>query len=267
MPRKDRQPKKGSESQDEIDVPRYWDSQASAAASLKIDVSIIREAKRSGSKAFRSGRVYSAPLLQYFEEKRAARARHKAGSLADVAQEEETKSFWDRQRSRLEYERAKFDFDLQKQKYILTADIQLAVGQMLAGLATAFRTFPTSAARWLVGLKDFWAIVEKLRSELDAVLTVVHQHQFLGPDAVMELADRPFDADTETLIAKWSPANRRRWVACVGERILSEFGRTALASLLQRALPPQSGETPATAAAETTTTKPSTEDKSDGPLA
>ncbi len=61
-------------------MPEYFDSQASAAASLGIDIDKIREAKRAGCKAFRSGRVYQTALLEWFEEKRAARlARNPAG--------------------------------------------------------------------------------------------------------------------------------------------------------------------------------------------
>jgi hypothetical protein len=37
----------------------YFDSQASAAAALKIDISELRKAKQEGCPAFRSGRVYS----------------------------------------------------------------------------------------------------------------------------------------------------------------------------------------------------------------
>jgi hypothetical protein len=50
--------------------PAYFDSQASAAASLGIDIYEIREAKRAGCKAFRSGRVYPEILLPWFERKR-----------------------------------------------------------------------------------------------------------------------------------------------------------------------------------------------------
>jgi len=43
--------------------PAYFDSQGSAAATLKIEISELREAKAEGCPAFRSGRVYTAPLL------------------------------------------------------------------------------------------------------------------------------------------------------------------------------------------------------------
>jgi len=48
----------------------YFDSQASAAAALKIDISELRKAKREGCPAFRSGRVYRAELLRWLGEKR-----------------------------------------------------------------------------------------------------------------------------------------------------------------------------------------------------
>jgi hypothetical protein len=43
----------------------YFDSQASAAAELKISIDEIRWAKRAGCPAFRSGRVYKKPLLKW----------------------------------------------------------------------------------------------------------------------------------------------------------------------------------------------------------
>lgn len=48
--------------------PAYFDSQAQAAAILNIDISELREAKAEGCPAFRSGRVYIAPLLAWFAE-------------------------------------------------------------------------------------------------------------------------------------------------------------------------------------------------------
>ncbi len=46
----------------------YFDSQASAAAILNIDLYKLRAAKRAGCPAFRSGRVYRQELLDWFEE-------------------------------------------------------------------------------------------------------------------------------------------------------------------------------------------------------
>ena len=56
--------------------PAYFDSQASAAAALKIDIEELRAAKREGCPAFRSGRVYRDELLSWLE----ARALQRNGS-------------------------------------------------------------------------------------------------------------------------------------------------------------------------------------------
>ena len=56
--------------------PAYFDSQASAGAALKIDIDDLREAKREGCPAFRSGRVYRDELLRWLE----TRALQKTGS-------------------------------------------------------------------------------------------------------------------------------------------------------------------------------------------
>jgi hypothetical protein len=50
--------------------PRYFDSQASAAAALGISIKKIRQAKAAGCPACRSGRVYGDELVAWFEEKR-----------------------------------------------------------------------------------------------------------------------------------------------------------------------------------------------------
>ena len=57
--------------------PAYFDSQAAAAAALKIDIDELREAKREGCPAFRSGRVYGKELVSWLE----TRALQNAGSV------------------------------------------------------------------------------------------------------------------------------------------------------------------------------------------
>ena len=55
--------------------PAYFDSMAAAAAVLGIDVEVLREAKRQGCPAFRSGRVYRDELLRWLREKHVQKRR------------------------------------------------------------------------------------------------------------------------------------------------------------------------------------------------
>jgi hypothetical protein len=48
-----------------MSAPEYFDSQAQAATALDVPIDELRAAKRSGCEAFRSGRVYRAPLLEW----------------------------------------------------------------------------------------------------------------------------------------------------------------------------------------------------------
>src|SRR6266480_4289327 len=80
------------------------------------------------------------------------------------------KSYWDRKKARLDYERTLFRFEVEKKKYVPLAEICGAVGQMLAGFRTAINMLPGSAARWLIGLKDFHLIKAKLQTEVDSAL-------------------------------------------------------------------------------------------------
>jgi hypothetical protein len=58
--------------------PAYFDSQASAAAALEMDICELRDAKRQGCPAFRSGRVYGDELLRWLQ----AEQLRKIGSAA-----------------------------------------------------------------------------------------------------------------------------------------------------------------------------------------
>ena len=64
-------------------LPPYFDSQRSAAATLGIDIFELRKAKAEGCPAFRSGRVYTAPLLAWLAEKRQRRAELAAAKTVD----------------------------------------------------------------------------------------------------------------------------------------------------------------------------------------
>jgi hypothetical protein len=58
--------------------PAYFDSQASAAAALEMDICELRDAKRQGCPAFRSGRVYGDELRRWLQ----AEQLRKIGSAA-----------------------------------------------------------------------------------------------------------------------------------------------------------------------------------------
>jgi hypothetical protein len=218
-------------------LPAYFDSQASAAATLKIDISELRQAKAEGCPAFRSGRVYTAPLLAWLAEKRRRRAELAAAKTADesdlgVVDNRETdaelpKSHWDRKKARLDYERALYKFEIEKEKYLPAAEIKVAVGQTLAGFRTALNMLPSSAARWLIGLRDFHAIKAKLQAEVDAVLGALGRCEYLGDIAPRIVARLFSDRD----------AQFRDELVRACEQVFQEIGRESLSDLLQRSLP------------------------------
>ena len=218
-------------------LPPYFDTQASAAATLKIDISELRQAKAEGCPAFRSGRVYTAPLLAWFAEKRQRRAELAAAKTADESDvglvdnserdAELPKSHWDRKKARLDYERALHKFEVEKEKYLPTDAIKAAVGQMLAGFRTALNMLPGSAARWLVGLRDFHDIKAKLEAEVDAVLGALGRCGYLGDIASRVVARLFSDRD----------AQFRDELVRACNQVFQEIGRESLSDLLQRSLP------------------------------
>jgi hypothetical protein len=234
--------------------PAYFDSQASAAATLKIDISELREAKAEGCPAFRSGRVYTALLLDWLAKKRERRADLAAAKTTDDTADqglvpgskkdgELPKSHWDGKKAQLDYERARYRFEVEKEKYVRLDEITVAVGQMLAAFRTALNMLPSNAARWLVGLRDFHQIKDKLESEVDTLLRVLNRCDYLKQEPLeMIVQSLPFDAETEALLEKVSCADENRvalreLIARVAVRALAEFGRSCLSDLLQRQLP------------------------------
>jgi hypothetical protein len=95
-----------------------------------------------------------------------------------------------------------------KRKYVQLDEICGAVGQMLAGFRTAINMLRGSAARWLVGLKDFHAIRSKLQSEIDGVLHSLGRCRYLEDlaPAVIDrlLKDRPrtYRDDVEKIVSQ-----------------------------------------------------------------
>jgi hypothetical protein len=243
-----------------LKLPAYFDSQTQAAAILKIDRSELREAKAQGCPAFRSGRVYTAPLLAWFAEERQRHAELAAAKTTDGVLNpdllddpekngELPKSHWDRKKAQLDYERALYRFEVEKEKYVELNEITMAVGQMLVGFRTALNMLPANAARWLVGLRDFHQIKDKLQSEVDAVLNSLGQCDYLKTDAAEVIAKSlPFDAETEELLGRITLLGQDRvalyeMIGRVVARAITEFGRSSLSDLLQRRLPSEGSST------------------------
>jgi len=131
------------------------------------------------------------------------------GSIGEAPEKETElpKSYWDRKKARVDYERTLFRFEVEKKRYVPLDEICGAVGQMLAGFRTAINMLPGSAARWLIGLKDFHAIKSKLESEVDDVLQSLGRCRYLEDlaPAVIDrlLEDRPkqYREDVQKIVA------------------------------------------------------------------
>jgi hypothetical protein len=131
-------------------------------------------------------------------------------NLADEPEAEDDgqpkKSHWDRERSRVEFERAQFSLEIEKHKHVELDDICAAVGQMLAGFRTAINMLPGSAARWLIGLKDFHAIKDKLQSEVESVLQALGRCKYLEDlapavvDRLLKEKDKKYRADVLRIV-------------------------------------------------------------------
>jgi hypothetical protein len=150
---------------------------------------------------------------------------HKLVDEPDLPEDgEPNKSHWDRERARVDFQAALFRLQTERNKYVELDEICAAVGQMLAGFRTAINMLPGSAARWLIGLKDFQQIKQRLETEVDGVLRSLGRCKHLD-----ELAP----AVVAKLYPDESPEFRQKLCKSV-DQVLVETGREALADLLHR---------------------------------
>ena len=88
-------------------------------------------------------------------------------------------------------------------------------------------TLPSSAARWLIGLRDFHDIKAKLQTEVDAVLGALGRCEYLEDTAPKVVAKLFSDRD----------AQFRDELVRACEQVFQEIGCESFSDLLQRSLP------------------------------
>jgi hypothetical protein len=161
--------------------PTYFESIKQCAAFTQIPVETLKDWKSQGCPAFRYSRVYHAPLVEW-----------KNNQIGRQDAELLPRSHWLRERARVDYERVKFNLEIQQKKYLERDEILSSVGQMLAAFTASCRDFPSRTARWLVGLKDQHQIQSKLQSEMDAMLSMFNQGRFLDTDIIPAVVEKLF---------------------------------------------------------------------------
>lgn len=100
-------------------------------------------------------------------------------------------------------------------KLIVAAGLEVAVGQLLAGVATALGHFAGANARFLVGIKDPHTMQERLDDAINSVLLRIHAADYMHAEAVQKACD---SMPTE---------HREAMEECVGEAI-RRIGATAI---------------------------------------
>lgn len=134
------------------------------------------------------------------------------------------KAHWDRERAKVDFETALFRLGIEQGKHVELDEICSAIGQMLAGFRTAINMLPGSAARWLIGLKDFHEIKERLESEVDGVLQALGRCKYVG-DVAAKAAKKVFPDKKQ---------KERDELCQLVNQIFMEIGREALKDLMQR---------------------------------
>jgi hypothetical protein len=113
-------------------------------------------------------------------------------------------------------------------KLLVASDIEVALGQFLAGISTALTHLPGSAARFLVGIRDIHVVQAKLQSEIDTILLRLNAARFLEEQLIAEVVGEiALEGQDATAIA-----------GCVRE-VLRRMGRRALPGEAAESLPAQ----------------------------
>lgn len=131
----------------------------------------------------------------------------------------------------------------------VTADVEIALGQLLIAFRASLDHLAPSAARWVRGLTDFHAIVERLQAECDGVLHGLYRADYLGDilPAIVAAQPPPEGIAAET----WNTA-----VTAAVQNALRAVGRLALPDETTDATPTPTAtaaQSPAPALAEITT--------------
>ena len=200
--------------------PKYFESQKQAANALGLDVRELRDMKAENCcpEAFKYGRIYHEPLLECLKKRKAAQTPAESPTAEP---DQLPRSHWDRELARVKFEREQFALQVEKKKHVELDEICAAVGQMLSGFRTACNMLPGSAARWLIGLKDFHAIKARLESEVDGVLHALGRCRYLKDVAPVAV---------ERLFGGRTPEFRQDLVKCC-ERVFIEIGRECFKEL------------------------------------
>ena len=195
-----------------MSAPDYYDSQESAAANLKIELETLREAKRCGCPAFRSGRVYRQLLLEWL----AKRKKEDGPSMNEV-------------RRQIELER------LQKLRnanavrcgsLLEEPELAIALADVFASINAAFQRLPHVLARQIVGLRDVAEINDIIQDEIDAAIGRLVADPFQLENAQASLGMVPMRGIAR---GAW-----RKMVDFILREAFLFFGRRFLATLPKR---------------------------------
>jgi hypothetical protein len=134
-------------------------------------------------------------------------------------------------------------------KLLVATEIEIALGQLIAGVSVSLDHFAPGAARFVVGLRDIHDVQAKLQSEIDAVKQHINTARYMD-DCVDEVAQSfPFDPETEKIYKRVSFSGQDRaafveLVRCATTAALRAIGQRALRSVDQTIEPDTSRTEP-----------------------
>ena len=150
---------------------------------LGIPIEVIRQAKRDGCPAFRSGRVYIADLLPWLKshEYRWAAGEGQNGS-SDAAKERSIRL----QRDELRLERERFEFEQLKNRMLPVSQFELALAKTITAFVRALDAFGPRINEKLEGL-DYNGRAEVIEQEIYLLRKTLAKCDYLNVEEEEEL--------------------------------------------------------------------------------
>ncbi len=134
---------------------------------------------------------------------------------------------WKVEREKRIVRKLDIDIDVLERTLLVAAGLEVALGATFAAIQTKLSQFPARAARFLVGIRDEAVAEEKLRDEMDAVLTDLHSASYID-DAIAGVFGEPGNANLPIGSSENTPnieALVRAVLARIGRRVISEAGQ------------------------------------------
>jgi hypothetical protein len=195
---------------------------AAAAAATGFDLEIIREAKLGGCNAFKSGRVYRKPLLEWL----ACHQQATDGpSLREVRRLLELEKL----------EKLRDQTAMRRGELLEEAPLAICLCDIFAGFNAALHRLPHTLPGLVVGKRDVHEVGQIVAGEVDAIIRALRADPFTLDAAQAAIGGEPIEGVKRGLWEKLVDYILREALLFFGRRFLANLPKPAFARVVEPA--------------------------------